>query len=378
MRQEWQHILFLATEYAAGMRPYANAIIHTLWQPGDHVLIVAKDDSVKHDFDDLPTDAVTWIDYPTSKLNKLVYRFKPTRLVQEIERLVTDHELQLIYCLTGELVLSRTVKRLQRLTRLLYTVHDAVGHDSKFESWASWLKHRILVQGPQQSIIRRTQCQITNSKEQLRQIKERYPYHKVYYAPFPSLVPDDIANGNASSPELKDVNGEYILFFGNVQLYKGVHVLYEAYLSHSELQNMPLVIAGAGYIYFKRQKKENGNIIFINRFIDDSEVKDLFSRAAVVVYPYISATQSGVTSIASYFGKPMVLSDLPFFKQTCEGYQGIEFFPTGDSEALATAIQRSLQAPETSTRPLYDSQYSTEALRTTLTSIITELLQPTN
>ena len=49
------------------------------------------------------------------------------------------------------------------------------------------------------------------------------------------------------------------------------------------------------------------------RFIKDSEVRDLFSRAAVVVYPYISATQSGVTSIASYFDKPMVLSDLPFW-----------------------------------------------------------------
>ena len=169
------------------------------------------------------------------------------------------------------------------------------------------------------------------------------------------------------------MNGEYILFFGNLQLYKGVHVLYEAYLSHPELQSLPLVIAGSGYIYFKRQKKENGNIIFINRYIDDSELKDLFSRAAVVVYPYISATQSGVTSIASYFGKPMVLSDLPFFKQTCEGYQGIEFFPTDDSEALAAAIQRSLQAQQANTRLLYDSQYATEALRTTLTTIIKQL-----
>lgn len=373
MRQEGQHILFLATEYAAGMRPYANAIIRTLWQPGDHILIVAKDDSVKHDFNDLPTDAVTWIDYPTAKFNKLVYRFKPTRLVREIERLVTDQKLQLIYCLTGELVLARSVKRLQRLASLLYTVHDAVGHDSKFENWVSWLKHRILVQGPQQRIISRTQCQITNSKEQLRQIKERFPYHKVYYAPFPSLVTNDITYGNAPSPELKDVNGEYILFFGNVQLYKGVHLLYDAYLAHPELQSLPLVIAGSGYIYFKQCHEEKGHIIFINRYIDDSELKELFSRAAVVVYPYISATQSGVTSIASYFGKPMVLSDLPFFKQTCEGYQGIEFFTTGDSEALAAAIERSLQAPQASTRSLYDSQYSTEALRTTLNAVIKQL-----
>ena len=372
MRRENQHILFIASEYAAGMRPYANAIIHTLWQAGDHVLIVTKDGNFKHDFDDLPIDAITWVDYPTAKLNKLVYRFKPSRLIREIERLVTEHELQLIYCLTGELVLAGNINRLQRLAPLLYTVHDAVGHDSKFENWASWLKHKILIHYPQQRLIRRTRCQITNSQEQFHQIKERYPYHKVFYAPFPTLVTDDIIRGNAVVPELNDVGNDYILFFGNVQLYKGVHLLYDAYLSHPDLQERPLVIAGSGYIYFKRASNEHG-VTFINRFIDDREITDLFTRAAVVVYPYISATQSGVTSIASYFGKPMVLSDLPFFKQTCEGCEGIEFFPAENSDALATAISRALQCAQVNTRPLYDRQYAPEALRNALDTIISSL-----
>lgn len=373
MRRENQHILFIASEYAAGMRPYANAIIHTLWQAGDHVLIVTKDGNFKHDFDDLPIDAITWVDYPTAKLNKLVYRFKPSRLIREIERLVTEHELQLIYCLTGELVLAGNINRLQRLAPLLYTVHDAVGHDSKFENWASWLKHKILIHYPQQRLIRRTRCQITNSQEQSQQIKERFPYHKVYYAPFPTLVTPDIEHGNTPVPELANQHDGYILFFGNLQLYKGVHLLYEAYLTHPELQSRPLIIAGSGYIYFKQEDTGIGNIIFINRYIDDSELKDLFSRAAVVVYPYISATQSGVTSIASYFGKPMVLSDLPFFKQTCEGCQGIEFFPAGNSDALATAISRALQCAQVNTRPLYDRQYAPEALRNALDTIISSL-----
>lgn len=373
MRNPSKHILFIATEYAAGMRPYASAIIHTMWQAGDHVLIVTKGGHFKHDFDGLPIDAVTWIDYPTAKLNKLIYRFKPSRLVAEIERLVTEHGLQLIYCLTGELVLAGSINRLQRLAPLLYTVHDAVGHDSKFESWASWLKHKILIQYPQQRLIRSTQCQITNSKEQCQHIQEHHPYHKVYYAPFPTLVTPDIEHGNAPVAELSELSDGYILFFGNVQLYKGVHLLYDAYLAHPELHSRPLVIAGSGYIYFKQQDTGNSKIIFINRYIDDNELKDLFCRAAVVVYPYISATQSGVTSIASYFGKPMVLSDLPFFKQTGEGYQGIEFFVTGDSDALAAAIERTLQATPASTRPLYDSQYSTEALRTTLNAVIKQL-----
>ena len=76
-----------------------------------------------------------------------------------------------------------------------------------------------------------------------------------------------------------------------------------------------------------------------------------------------------MASIASYFGKPMVVSDLPFFKETCEGCAGVEFFPSGDIEGLADAIKRSLDAP-TSTLDMYQRQYSPEALRETLNDVI--------
>ena len=114
-------------------------------------------------------------------------------------------------------------------------------------------------------------------------------------------------------------------------------------------------------------------VTFINRFIDDSEVRDLFGRAALVVYPYISATQSGVTSIASYFGKPMVLSDLPFFKQTCEGSEGVEFFTSGDRQALASALSRALQGELATTHGLYDREYAPQAMQAALNSIINSI-----
>lgn len=373
MRQEGQHIMFLVTEYEAGMRPYASAIIHALWQTGDQVVIVTKQEDYKNDYNDMPACDVTWIDYPTTKVGKALFRLRPSSLIKSIERLVTEHRISLIYSLTEELVLASSIRKLQRLCPVLYTVHDAIHHDVKFNTLVDRVKDYLLMARPQRHMLQRTRHIVTNSHEQLNHIKRYYPGHDVHYAPFPTLVNASIASGSAHAPELTDVESDYILFFGNLHLYKGVHLLYNAYLSHSELQKRALVIAGSKNIYFESHEKEPGHVIFINRYIDDSELKDLFSRAAVVVYPYISATQSGVTSIASYFGKPMVLSDLPFFKQTCEDYQGIEFFTTGDSEALAAAIERSLQAPQASTRSLYDSQYSTEALRTTLNAVIKQL-----
>ena len=369
MRNPSQHILFLATEYdAPGMHPYAINIINSMWQAGDHVMVVTRHGPEDGVFPGIPDDCVTWIDYPTSKLQRALFRYFPKRLNRAIDRVLESCEISLIYSLTGELVLAPSIRRLQTRQTVLYTVHDAVYHDYKFRSPVEWLKDRLIIALPQQRLFKYTVNKVTNSLEQRDDILSRFPYHKVYYAPFPTLVNDAIVLGGTPVPELTSVQDGYILFFGTLHLYKGVHLLYEAHQTHPELRDVPLVIAGTQDIYFERCADEN-NVTFINRFISDSEVKDLFSRAAVVVYPYISATQSGVVSIASYFGKPMVVSDLPFFRQTCEGFEGIETFPPNDSESLASAIVRSLKS-SASTRPLYDSQYAPEALHSALTEIV--------
>ena len=70
-------------------------------------------------------------------------------------------------------------------------------------------------------------------------------------------------------------------------------------------------MAGKGIQYFDTniQKGE----IRINRFIEDSELKYLYENAAIVVYPYRSATMSGVLSLAYYFKKKVVSIGYSFF-----------------------------------------------------------------
>jgi len=67
--------------------------------------------------------------------------------------------------------------------------------------------------------------------------------------------------------------------------------------------NCKLVIAGKGHVYETHDKR----IIRICRFIDDSEIAELFKRAQYIVYPYRSATMSGVLSIAYYFNKKIAV-----------------------------------------------------------------------
>ena len=373
MRPASQHILFLATEYdAPGMHPYAINIINSLWQAGDHVLIVTRYGVEAKAFPDIPDDSITWIDYPAGKVQRAVFRYFPKRLNRAIDQLLDTCKIDMIYSLTSELVLAPSIRRLQTRVPVLYTVHDAVYHDYKFNSLAAWLKDRLIIALPHRWMCRHTINKVTNSQDQLDYITHHFPGHRVSYAPFPSLVNAVIAKGGRQVDELKGVDDGYILFFGTVQRYKGVHLLCEAYRSHLELQNRSLVIAGKGDFYFD-SPAAGLDVVHINRFIDDSELRDLFTRAGVVVYPYTSATQSGVTSIAAYFGRPMVLSALPFFTQTCSGAAGVEFFPSGDSKALAAAISRCLDS-SVSTTALYDSLYSPEVIRAGLEDAVSKML----
>jgi len=114
-----------------------------------------------------------------------------------------------------------------------------------------------------------------------------------------------------------DSDYSYLLFFGFIRAYKGLDLLIDAF-SDPGLRNrkLKLIIAGEFYEddspYKARIKSYNlqNDIIFFDHFIKDSEVTLFFSAADIVVQPYRTATQSGVTQIAFYFEKPMLVTDV--------------------------------------------------------------------
>ena len=114
-----------------------------------------------------------------------------------------------------------------------------------------------------------------------------------------------------------DPDNSYLLFFGFIRAYKGLDLLIEAF-ADDRLRNrkLKLIIAGEFYEdkdpYINLIKKNHleDEIILFDHFIRDEEVPLFFGLADLVVQPYRSATQSGVTQIASYFEKPMVVTDV--------------------------------------------------------------------
>ena len=109
----------------------------------------------------------------------------------------------------------------------------------------------------------------------------------------------------------------YILFFGFVRDYKGLDLLLEAF-ADERLRALPLKLIVGGEFYtdpkpyydLLDQLNLREHVIMRNEFIPDSAVADYFCASDIVVQPYKSATQSGVTQIAYHFNKPMIITNV--------------------------------------------------------------------
>ena len=114
-----------------------------------------------------------------------------------------------------------------------------------------------------------------------------------------------------------DPQYRYLLFFGLVRAYKGLDWLLEAF-ADERLRKYPLRLLVAGEFYDAKEPyleiiRSHGlgeEVIVHDTFVPDHQVKDYFNAADIVVQPYKSATQSGVTQIAYHFGKPMLVTNI--------------------------------------------------------------------
>lgn len=110
-----------------------------------------------------------------------------------------------------------------------------------------------------------------------------------------------------------------LLFFGFIRKYKGLDILLDAMkiLRSAEITPIPkLLIAGEFYEDRKAYDEQieilgiKDMLLLKTNFIADSEVKYYLCAADVVVQPYRSATQSGVTPLAYHFEKPMIVTNV--------------------------------------------------------------------
>jgi len=139
-------------------------------------------------------------------------------------------------------------------------------------------------------------------------------------------------------------DNKYMMFFGFIRDYKGLDILLEAF-SDSQFRDSGYKLIIAGEYYAKKEKYQNliskfnlaEDIYQFDGFIADSEVANYFNACDILVQPYKTATQSGVTQIAYHFNKPMIVTNVGGLSEMCpDGKVGYVVDPT--PQAIRDAI----------------------------------------
>lgn len=160
---------------------------------------------------------------------------------------------------------------------------------------------------------------IAMSKEVFRDIDifvrkpvKRFAAHPVYDH-YGEIIPRQEALHKLNlSPDYR-----YLLFFGFIREYKGLDLLLEA-MNDYRIREKPvkLIIAGE---YYGNQEYYNDlinrldlqdQLVLHTDYIPSDEINNYFCAADLIVQPYKSATQSGVTQIGYHFDKAMLVTDV--------------------------------------------------------------------
>ncbi len=197
--------------------------------------------------------------------------------------------------------------------------------------------------------INTTQALLTMSQSVMHDIDIHFPGKPKAYNPHPMY--DSFGPAVSRETALKELNLDpsyrYLLFFGFIRKYKGLDILLESLAKSKYFNNatkkVKVIIAGEFYEdskpYMDLIEKYNlqEHLILHTDFIQNSKVPNYFCAADMVVQPYHSATQSGVTQIAYYYNVPMLVTDVGGLAELVP-HNEVGYVCQPNAEAVATCI----------------------------------------
>ncbi|MCB8999424.1 MAG: glycosyltransferase [Bacteroidales bacterium] len=252
--------------------------------------------------DDPPPEGIqinTWI-HPLNPINWLIVARRIRKLKPDL--VVIHYWMPFFAPVLG--FLSRRLKRKTK-AKILAITHNLIPHEKQMFSW-SLTSYFVK---PLDGVVCLSKSVQDDLKIFSKSKKSVYLPHPVYDI-YGNKLPRQEAIGHLHL----DPQNKYLLFFGLIRKYKGLDLLLKAF-AELDLPDAILIVAGEFYdnkeIYDELVKdlEIEESVIFVDAFIHDDEVKYYFSAADMVVQPYITATQSGVTQIAYHFDCPMLVTN---------------------------------------------------------------------
>jgi D-inositol-3-phosphate glycosyltransferase len=141
-----------------------------------------------------------------------------------------------------------------------------------------------------------------------------------------------------------DPQGHYLLFFGFIREYKGLDLLLKA-IADPRIKAAGIKAIVAGEFYSDRKPYDElieelkiaDQLSLHTEYIAKKDIPQFFAAADLVVQPYKTATQSGISQLAYHFEKPMVVTNVGGLPEIVpDGKAG--YVVRRDPKALADAI----------------------------------------
>lgn len=192
---------------------------------------------------------------------------------------------------------------------------------------------------------------LTHNQFSKAEITFNFPYlaNKIEIIPHGNYTPFISIEENQKISRTKlniAVEKKVLLFFGMIKSVKGLDVLLKAMPEIIKSNpNILLLIAGKPWRDDFSKYEDLINNLKIRKycqleikFIDHKDVSSFYSASDIVVLPYRKIYQSGVLMMSLSYKKPVVVSDLPSFKEVVEDKKTAVFFSAENSSSLAGAV----------------------------------------
>ena len=288
--------------------------------------------------------------------------------------------------------LSYIAKRLKKLTNIevFFDLHFVIQKEGSALDNAltkkgikyanSYIVHAYKTADELTTLFPNKEFEIIERGEEIKEegIKVLKLYHPVYdmFAPDPDF---DVVKAKG---EMK-LNNYVFLFFGFIRKYKGLHNVIKAFSNIAEQRDdVSLLVVGESFwntldskklstriknatfglakkLFLKKQDDEKDynplalteelnltDKVFVdNEFVPNEEVHKYFQVSDGIMLFYLTATPSGIESIAYNFNMPMLATNVGHFPETVkDGYNGYIAEPD-NIDSMAEAMLKSIEKP---------------------------------
>ncbi len=239
--------------------------------------------------------------------------------------------------------IARIVRRKNKNIRMVAITDNIIPHEPT-------LVDKILTK----YFVKSVSHYVTLSKSVKSELLEFSTTKKVVYTPHPLYDIFGEAVPKEQACEEIGLNHEYtnLLFFGFIRDYKGLDILLDAFATViKKTQLVRLMIVGE--FYGNREKYlsliEDNNLsdfIYLNdNYIENSAVYKYFCASDILVQPYKTASQSGVSQVAYHFSKPMIVTNVGALPEMVP-HGRVGYVTNVDSDEVADAIMKFVNHPD--------------------------------